>query len=160
VNAKGLLMVHKPRPEQENKDSVEEADELDLAVQAARGEPIRFVLAAADGKFMVPGTIVPFPIEGKDGNCRLEIRLATPDAEAVLIYADGLPPNTDVPFQSNSAGESEQAKFSANGNGHAATADLPYVDGKGSGILKTVLNTKQCSVSVGIPWGKGTYKPL
>lgn len=160
VNAKGLLMVHKPRPDQETKDSVEDADELDLAVQAARGEPIRFVLASTDGSLIIPGTVVPFPIEGKDKNCRLEIRLATPSAEAILIYADGLPPNADVPFQSNSAGELEQAKFSANANGHAVTADLPYVDGKESGVLKATLATKDCTVSVEIPWGKGTYHPL
>lgn len=160
VNAKGLLMDHKPRPDQENRDSVEEDDELDLALQAARGEPIRVILATADGKFMVPGTVVPFPIESKDKGCRLEIRLGSPDAETILIYADGLPPNTDVPFQSESAGEVTQAKFSVNANGHAATADLPYVEGKNSGIVKETLTTKDCSVSAEIPWGKGSYHPL
>lgn len=160
VNARGLLMDHKPRPDQENKDSVEEEDELDLALQAAHGEPIRVVLASADGKVMIPGTIVPFPIESKDKNCRLEIRLASPDAEAILIYADGLPPNTEVPFQSVSAGEAGQGKFTVNASGHAATADLPYVEGKASGVVKETLTTKECSVSVEIPWGKGSYHPL
>jgi hypothetical protein len=160
VNAKGLLMDHMPRPDQENRDSVEEEDELDLALQAARGEPIRVVLATADAKFMVPGTVVPFPIVDTGKNCRLEIRLATPDAEAVLVYADGLPPNTEVPFQSNSAGELGQAKFTVNAHGHAATADLPYVEGRDSGVVKETLATKDCTVSVEIPWGKGTYKPL
>jgi hypothetical protein len=160
VNAKVLLMDHKPRPDQENKDSVDEDDELDLAFQAARGEPIRVILATPDDKFMVPGTIVPFPIENNDKNCHLEIRLAMPDAEAILIYADGLPPNTEVPFQSNSAGEVSQNKFTVNANGHAAAADLPYVEGKNSGIVKETLTTKECSVSVEIPWGKGSYKPL
>jgi hypothetical protein len=160
VNAKGLLMDHKPRPDQENKDSVEEEDELDLALQAARGEPIRVILATADGKFMVPGTVVPFPIENNDKSCHLEIRLASPDAEAILIYADGLPPNTEIPFQSISAGEVSQNKFTVNANGHAAAADLPYVEGKISGIVKETLTTKECSVSVEIPWGKGSYHPL
>jgi hypothetical protein len=160
VNAKGLLMDHKPRPDQENKDSVEEEDELDLALQAARGEPIRVILATLDGNFMVPGTIVPFPIENKDKNCRLEVRLASPDAEAILLYADGLPPSTEVPFESNSAGDLTQGKLSTNASGHAATADLPYVDGKNSGIVKETLTTKDCTVSVEIPWGKGSYHPL
>ncbi len=160
VNANGLLMDHKPRPDQENKDSVEEEDELDLALQAARGEPIRVVLATADGKFMVPGTVVPFPIVSVDKGCRLEIRLASPDAEAILIYADGLPPNTQVPFESNSAGDVGQNNFTVNANGHAAAADLPYVDGKDKGIVKETLTTKECSASVEIPWGKGSYHPL
>jgi hypothetical protein len=160
VNRKGLLMAHKPRPDQEDKDSVESDDELDLAIQAAKGEPVRLLLATADGKFMVPGTIVPYPIESKDGNCRLEARLALPDAEAVLIYADGLPPNTEVPLQSVSAGESEPGKLTVNAQGHAVTIDLPYVEGKDSGVLKASIATKGCSVSVEIPWGKGSYHPL
>jgi hypothetical protein len=160
VNAKGLLMVHKPRPDQENKDSVESEDELDLAVQAARGEPVRFVLASTDEKLLVPGTLVPFPIESKTGNCRLEIRLALPDAEAVLVYADGLPPNTEVPLEAVSADEPETSKFSVNAQGHAATIDMPFVEGKESGTLKVSVSTKGCSTSVEVPWGKGTYHPL
>jgi hypothetical protein len=160
VNAKGLLMVHKPRPDQEDKDSVEEEDEIDLAFQAARGEPIRVILATADGKFMVPGTVVPFPIESKDKNCRLEVRLASPDAEAILIYADGLTPNTQAPFDSISAGDMTHDVFNVNAQGHAAAADQPYVDGKETGVVKETLTTKDCTVSVEIPWGKGSYHPL
>jgi hypothetical protein len=160
VNAKGLLMVHKPRPDQMDRDSVDDADELDFALQTARGEPVRFVLATSNGKLMVPGTIVPFPIESKSGACRLEIRLVTRDAEAVLIYADGLKPNSVVPFESISAGEPEQAKFSANAKGHAATADMPFVDGKDAGVLKVKLVTKGCALSADVPWGKGSYHPL
>jgi hypothetical protein len=160
VNTKGLLMDHKPRPDQEDKDSVEEEDELDLAVEAARGEPIRVILATADGKLMVPGTVVPFPIESKDKTCRLEARLASKDGEAILLYVDGLPPNTVVPFETNSAGEVGQGEFTVNANGHAAATDLPYVKGKKSGVVKETLTTNECSVSVEIPWGKGSYKPL
>lgn len=157
VNAKGLLMVHKPRPDQENSDSVADDDELDLATQAARGEPVRFVLATSDGRFMVPGTIVPFPIESKGLTCRIELRLVEPDGQAILIYADGLAPNSEVPFQVVSAGDAEAAKFNANANGHAVTTDLPYVDGKDTGILKVTVDAKGCSTSAEIPWGKGTY---
>ena len=160
VNAKGLLMDHKPRPDQEDKDSVEEDDELDLAVEAARGEPIRVILVSADKKIAVPGTLVPFPIESEDKNCRLEVRLASMDGQAILIYADGLPPNTVVPFESNSAGEVVQNKFNVNAQGHAVAGDQPKVDGKDSGVVKETLSTKDCSVSVEIPWGKGSYHPL
>jgi hypothetical protein len=160
VNARGLLMAHKPRPDQMDKEAVESADELDLAVQAARGEPIRFALVSVDQELMVPGTIVPYPIENSDRKCRLELRLALPDAEAVLIYADGLPANSEVDFQSLSAGEAETGKFSVNGSGHGATVDMPYVEGKEKGTLKIGLDTKDCSTSVEIPWGKGSYHPL
>jgi hypothetical protein len=157
VNAKGLLMVHKPRPEQENSDTVADEDELDLATTAARGEPVRFVLATANGKLMVPGTVVPFPIESSGGACRIELRLAQPEGQAVLIYADGLPPNTVVPFKAVSSGEEETPTLAANSAGHAATVDLPYVDGKEAGVLKVVVAAKGCAASLEIPWGKGSY---
>jgi hypothetical protein len=160
VNAKGLLMDHKPRPDQEDKDTVEEDDELDLGVEAARGEPFRVILVSADKKILVPGTVVPFPIESKDKNCRLEVRLASKDGEAILLYADGLPPNTVIPFESNSAGEVIQNKFNVNAQGHAVAGDQPKIDGKDSGVVKETLNSKECSVSVEIPWGKDSYHPL
>jgi hypothetical protein len=157
VNAKGLLMVHKPRPEQENSDSVEDADELDFALQAARGEPIRFILSTPDGTMLVPGTIVPFPIESKGESCRIEARLVQTDAQAVLIYADGLKPNSTVPVHVLSAGDAETTSFSVNSRGHAASVDMPDVEGKSSGTLKINVDTKGCAVSIELPWGKGSY---
>jgi hypothetical protein len=160
VNAKGLLMLHRPRPDQQDKDAVDPADELDLSLQTAAGEPIRYALTSAESKLIVPGTVVPYPIVKKDGNCRLEARLAMPDAEGVVIYADGLEPGTDVPFQAVSEGEAHPGSFHTNARGHAATVDLPYVIGKSSGVLKVAVAAKTCAVSIEIPWGKGSYKPL
>jgi len=160
VNAKGLVMLHQPRPDQQDKDAVEPEDELDISLQTAAGEPVRYALTSADGRLIVPGTVVPNPIEKKSGNCRLEARLALPDAEGVLIYADGLDPNVDVPFQAVSEGEAHPSSFHTNAHGHAATVDLPYVAGKTAGVLKAAITTETCSVALEVPWGKGSYKPL
>jgi hypothetical protein len=160
VNAKGLLMVNKPRPDQENKDSVDSDDEDDFSIQAARGEPVRYLLFTPDMKFSVPGTIVPYPIEAKHGNCRLEARFTKPDGIAVLIYADGLPASSDVPFQSFSGDESHAGSFRTNASGHAAAIVLPNAAGKDAGVLKVSIATKECSVSAEIPWGKGSYHPF
>lgn len=160
VNAKGLLMLHRPRPDQQDKDSVDPADELDPSLQTAAGEPVRYALTASETSLIVPGTVVPNPIEKKDGACRLEARLAMPDAEGVILYADGLEPGTDVPFQAISEGETHPGSFHANAKGHAAAVNLPYVKGKNSGLLKVSIAAKGCSVSIEIPWGKGSYKPL
>jgi len=154
------LMTKKPRPDQENVDSVDGEDEVDFSVQAARGEPLRVILATSNGSFLVPGTVVPFPILGADRKCRLEARLAMPEGEAVLIYADSLPPNADVPFQSVSEGEVHTGMLHTNALGHAANIDLPYVTGKDAGVLKFSVRAKECSASVGINWGKGTYHPM
>jgi hypothetical protein len=159
VNAKGLLMAHKPRPDEENSDSLTDGNELDLATQAAPGEPVRWVFTTHDGSLMVPGTTVPFPIQGKGATCRIELRLVEPEGQAILIYADGLPPNTVVPFQTASAGVSKPAQFTVNNRGHAATISFPYIDGKNTGALKVTIAAKDCSTSAEIPWGKGTYHP-
>ncbi len=159
VNAKGLLMVHRPNPAQENSDFVGD-DELHLVVQAARAEPVRYALTSADKELLVHGTVVPFPVEKTDGGCRLEVRLALPDATAVLLYADGLPANTVIPFQMHSAGEPETGKFNANAQGHAVMTEYPAVKGKDYGLLRVTLATTECSAEIEIPWGSGSYHPL
>jgi hypothetical protein len=157
VNAKGLLMKEKPSPEQEDKEMVDSDIEVELDLQAARAEPIRYLLYTADGKFSVPGTVVPYPIESRDRGCKLEVRLALPNADAVLIYADGLPTKKEAPLELVSAGQSTSEKLAVDGRGHAETVDLPFVTGKDSGTLKASIATKACATSVEIPWGKGSY---
>jgi hypothetical protein len=159
VNAKGLLMVRKPRPEQENSDFLGD-DELQLAVQAARAEPVRYALTSYDKELLVYGTVVPFPREDSDKGCRLEARLAVPDATAVLIYADGLPANAEIPFQLLTGGEPGTGTFSVNAQGHAVTLGNPSTGGKDRGTLRVTLATMECSVAIELPWGQGSYHPL
>jgi hypothetical protein len=159
VNAKGLLMVRQPSPEQENRDFVGD-DELRLTVQAARAEPVRYALASSDKEFLVYGTLVPFPRENTDKGCRLEVRLALFDATVVVFYAEGLPANEEIPFQLLSANVSRAGKFNVNAQGHAVTTGLPYTGGKERGSFTVSLSTKDCSVAVDLPWGAGSYHPL
>lgn len=156
VNGKGLLMKHKPSPGQEDSDFVGD-DELHLAVQAAHGEPIRYALASSDKQLLIDGTVVPFPLADQGQGCRLEVRLAMPDADAVLISADGLPANTDVPFQLVSAGVTDTGSFHADAQGHAVTMALPFVADLDRGSLRVTLVIKECSTAVEVPWGKKSY---
>jgi hypothetical protein len=126
-------------------------------VQAARGEPIRYALASSDKQLFISGTLVPFPLVDQGQGCRLEVRLAMPDADAVLISADGLPANADVPLQLVSAGVAETGSFHADAQGHAVTTDLPFVANLDSGSLRVTLVTQNCSAAVEIPWGKKSY---
>ncbi|MGA3009410.1 MAG: hypothetical protein ABSD72_04045 [Terracidiphilus sp.] len=153
VNGKGLLMVHKPKPGQEDSDFVED-DELHLNVQAARGEPVRYALTSSDKQIVIDGTVVPFPLEANGNGCRLEVRLGAPDADGVLISADGLPANADVPFQLVSGGVADAASFHADAQGHAVTMGLPFVGGDDLGFLRVTLVTQGCSAAVEVPWGK------
>lgn len=157
VNHKGLLLTRKPNPNEEDSDTVGQDAEYDLGVQAADGEPLRFVLRSPDNKVLVPGTLVPFPVESADNGCKLSALLATPDGEAILIEGDGFAPNTDVLVQSNSEGEVRTSKQSVDANGHLQFVELPYVIEKDVGTLNDTISTKNCTVSVNVPWGKGTY---
>lgn len=158
VNRKGLLLTRKPTPEEEDRDTVAEDAEYDLGVQAADGEPLRFVLRSPDNKVLVPGTLVPFPIESTDRGCKLTALLAEPDGQAILIEGDGFPPDSNVLVQGNSAGEPRKSKQSVDARGHLQFVELPYVVGKETGTLNDTISTKDCTVSVIIPWGNGTYR--
>src|ERR1039458_1311092 len=47
TNAKGLVMWHLPLPGQEKKVSLDQADEIEVDLKAARGEPIRYKIGKA-----------------------------------------------------------------------------------------------------------------
>jgi hypothetical protein len=157
VNRKGLLLTRKPTPDEEDRDTVAEDAEYDLGVQAADGEPLRFVLRSADNKVLVPGTLVPFPIASTDKACKLSAMLATPDGEAILISGEGFQPNSQVWVQGNSAGELKTSQKPVDASGHVQFVELPYVPGREMGMLNDTISTKDCTVSVNIVWGKGTY---
>jgi hypothetical protein len=158
LNRKGLLLTRKPNPDEEDRDTVAEDAEYDLGVQAADGEPLRFILLNSENKkVFAVGTLVPFPIESIDKGCKLSALLATPDGEAILIEGDGFQPNSQVLLQSDSAGERHDSQKPVDATGRVQFVDLPYVAGKDAGILNSTISTKNCTVSIDIPWGKGTY---
>jgi hypothetical protein len=157
VNRKGLLLTRKPNAAEEDSDTVAPDAEYDLGVQAADGEPLRFLLRSADNKVLVPGTLVPYPIQSADKACRLSALLAEPDGEAILIEGNGFPPNSEAVVRDNSAGEQRQSKKSVDAAGHFQFVELPYVFGKTAGILTETITAKGCAVSVTIPWGNGSY---
>jgi len=158
VNRKGLLLTRRPARDEEDSQSVGGNAEFDLGLQAANGEPVRFLLRSKDNKVMIPGTLVPFPIESAENGCKLSAFLSAPEANIVLFYADGFPPNSEVVAEGNSAGELKEGRHMTDGRGHARFIALPFVLGKDNGVLKESIRTKDCSVTVEVPWGKGSYR--
>jgi hypothetical protein len=159
TNARGLVMPHLPHSDEEDKYSLKKDDEIEMDLRAARGEPIRYLLVTPDEKLFIPGTVVPYPIESKKGNCRLEARLGFPEGQAVLLYGDGLAPGLKFPMLSVSEGKTSTQMVTANQHGHAIAVVSPYVAGKAAGVLKISVDVTGCSASVEIPWGKGSYHP-
>jgi hypothetical protein len=160
TNAKGLVMWHAPRPDQEDKDSLDSKEEIEVDLRASRGEPIRYILVSPDGKLLFPGTVVPFPLENTNNNCHLEARLGFPDAEGVIVYIDGLVPGSAVPLQTVSGSVTQSPHVIADDKGHAVAVVAPTVAGNNAGVVKISMTIRACSVSVEVPWGDGSYRPL
>ncbi len=159
VNAVGLVMLHRPTIQQEKELSLGKSDEVEVGVNAARGEPVRYMMASADDKLFYAGTLVPFPIESKDGKCELEVRLGLPEGQTMLVYGNGLPPNAHLQLKTDSEGEERTSMMNTDAQGRAAAIIVPYVAGKDTGVVKMSVAAPGCSVAVEIPWGKGSYHP-
>ena len=157
VNRKGLLLTRKPSADQEELESAEQGLEYDISVQAADGEPVRFALLSKDSKLIASGTLVPYPLQASDKGCRLSALLSAPEAEIVLVTADGFAPNTELGVEGDSAGELKQSQHKTDANGHVEFVELPYVVGKEAGMLTDAIKTPDCSVTLRVPWGKGSY---
>jgi len=158
VNRKGLMLTRKPSADEEELESAEQGLEYDISVQAADGEPVRFALLSKDSKVIASGTLVPYPLQASDKGCRLSALLSAPEAEIVLVTADGFAPNAELMVEGNSAGELKQSKHKTDANGRVEFVELPYVVGKEAGVLTDTIETPDCSVKLRVPWGKGSYR--
>lgn len=158
VNRKGLLLTRMPTQRDEDSDTVGDGTEFDVGIQATNGEPVRFVLRSKDNKILVSGILIPYPIESLDRGCRLTALLSVPEGQAILVYGDGFVPNSEVVVNGDSAGEIKESKHAVDASGHLQLLEMPFVLGKDSGALKETIVTKECKVSITIPWGKGTYQ--
>lgn len=151
VNAQGLLMTHKPKPEEHR--VAKSADELDVTPETGNGEPMRYLLDSLDEELQIVGTLIPHPIMSDDQVCRIEARIAQPDATAVLIIVDGFAPKSKIPVLLESEHEVVHETLIADSNGHAVIAAFPYVPGKTQGTLKATAEGPSCLPSVELPWG-------
>ncbi len=154
VNGQGLLMTHQPNAGQETSFKAP-GDELCLMPQAKTAEPIRYILSSKDDQLSILGTLVPHPLVALDQDCTLELRIAEPDATAVLIVVDGFPPQTKIPLVLESEGQTAHMIMALDSGGHAEVADFPSVLGKAQGILKATAEGPSCLPSAVLPWGAG-----
>jgi hypothetical protein len=156
VNGQGLLMLHKPRPDEELSLKAGD-DEFTLTPVTGSAEPFRFVFSRRDGLLQIYNTLVPHPVASEEQGCRLEARLAQADATAVLLIIDGFPAKSKIPLVLESEGEQASAILTTDSNGHAVTATLPYVGVKTQGTLKVSAEGPNCLPSIVLPWGPGTH---
>jgi hypothetical protein len=151
LNARGLLMTHRPRPEEELSLQVP-AGEFYITPEGDPAEPVRYDLHSRDNDVSVLGSLVPQPVLALDHGCTLEVRIAQANAAALLFLADGLPSDTQIPLVLESEGETANLMMDTDAGGRAIVADFPYVTGKKQGILKATAEGPDCLPSVSLPW--------
>jgi hypothetical protein len=152
INDQGLVMTHRPLPEQEGALAAP-GDELELAPQAGTAEPVRYMLSSKDDALSIFGTLVPHPLVAQDQGCALELRIAQPHATAVLLVAEGFPPDARIPLILESEGQTIHMTMDTNSSGHAELADFPSVPGKVQGSLRATAEGPSCLPSAVLPWG-------
>jgi len=156
VNERGLLMTHRPQPDEEFSLRAP-GGEFYITPQADPAVPLRYAIASLDKQLAILGTLVPQPVAAEDQGCRLEVRIAQPNAEAVLFIADGFPMESRIPLVLESEGETANLTMATDSGGHAIAAAFPYVQGKTQGILKATAEGPDCLPSVSLPWGPETH---
>ncbi len=152
VNGQGLLMIHKPKPEQE---LVTEAgdDEFDIKTVTDTGEPLRYLFERKDGQLRIYGTLIPHPLEAEELGCKLEVLLAKLDATEVLLVVEGFPASEKIPLVLESDGEGASEMMTTNANGHAVMAVFPFSRTKTLGTLKASAEGPGCLPTIVMPWG-------
>jgi hypothetical protein len=158
VNGQGLLMIHKPTPEQEMILSAPE-DELVVVTTTVSAEPVRFLLARKDNQLEVTATLVPHPVKAEEHGCHLEVRIADSDGSSVLILADGFPARSKIPLVLESENLTYSGEMTADFEGHAVMAAFPYVPGKKQGTLRASAEGPDCLPSVVLPWVQSVAVP-
>lgn len=156
LNSQGLLMLHKPKPEEESSLKAGD-DELVVVSATENAEPMRFLLSRRDGETPIYGTLVLHPMESYDQGCRLEVRVAQPGATAVLISIDGFPAKSKVPLVLESEGAAANEVLDTNSDGHSVIAVVPLVPGKTQGTLKASAEGPNCLPSVVLPWNAAAH---
>jgi hypothetical protein len=155
VNGQGLLMLRRPRADEETSLTAGE-DEFEVESEPAVAEPIRFLLSTLDGQLLIYGTLVAHPLKSNDKGCGLEARLAQPNDAAVLIVANGFPAKSKITLVFTSGEAVASDTLETNSDGHAVEAVSPIVPGITQGILKASAEGSDCLPSVVLPWRAAT----
>jgi hypothetical protein len=126
---------------------------------AAKGEPVRVALVAADHKHGAAVTVVPFPIEATDRGCKISVVLGAKDAELVLVEGHGFKADPTYTLGTESYGEKRPFKVAINGKGQFIGALTPWAPNHDNGDTVVSYQSSTCNPSVSFHWGKNTYKP-
>jgi len=125
----------------------------------AKGEAVRVALVSADHKHGAAVSLVPFPIEGQDKGCKIQVILGSKDAELVLIEGEGFKQDSTYTLGTETFGKRQPLDVIINQQGRFIGALTPWVPDHDTGDTVVYYQSSTCTPTVSFHWGKDTYKP-
>jgi hypothetical protein len=149
LNKDGEMICAGRTPEQCHNGSSLDSPVVFSAVKPLKGEPRRFAFVA--GKFWIPISIVPDPVQAIDNGCKLTTIRLSARFELALIEGAGFPPNADVHLSSaKNGGKGVSVIVTDDGNVTSAPntseASTVKADAKGSFQVSVLQNREQVPV--------------
>lgn len=132
---------------------------ITITTPAAKGEAIRIGLISSDRKHAAATSVVPFPIEGADKGCKLDVILGAKDAQLVLIKGEGFQKDTSYTLGTEAFGQKNSLNATINDKGRFTAAVTPWMPGHEVGDTVVYYQSSTCTPTVQFHWGKDTYKP-
>lgn len=131
---------------------------LTIKVFGVPAEPKVFALVSTDGLSRAFGVVIPFPIESKDGACKLSVVMSAPLYALVTLRLEGLKPNESFQVTFQSGREGGRLKPKADDQGQWNSLVGPFVKGKKQGFSEVKVSADDCHVRVVFPWGVHFYQ--
>lgn len=132
---------------------------ISITATAAKGEAVRVALVASDHKHGAAVSYVPFPMEGSDRGCKLQVVLGSKDAELVLVEGEGFKQDKTYTLGTESFGQKRPMHATVSPQGSFIAALTPWTPNHTEGDTVVYYQSSTCSPTVDIHWGKDTYKP-
>ena len=129
-----------------------------LVGQFQRGLVIMAALVATDGSAESFASATPFPIEGRDGPCRLWLEVLSPDGMAFSAHGEGFAPGELVRMTSHLDGEQMSLPLNALADG-SLPVQLMFPATVGKGYRASLqARSSNCSPGVEYEWGPPAVK--
>lgn len=120
-----------------------------------RGEPINIGLLSADGKEKAVTTVIPYPIEVRDGLGRhLSLELSSADGSSFKFVGEGFRPNESLVLKSTTGKKTLTTKLSPTKAGRFSGTLKPFERGKTSGSSNLEISSKSGRLWLDFDWGQ------
>jgi hypothetical protein len=122
------------------------------------GEVLEVAVISTDQTVRAFVSAFPFPVEGRDGPCRLAVRLAEPNGKSFDILGDGFASGEQLQMVSEVEGSRTEGQGQASASGGFVIRLNPSVRGKNAGKASYAVIGSSCHPTVQYEWGRAARK--